>query len=133
MNQAHLDRLALLNNAETLRARQFNNTIDSIFSDIKQERLAQNIKWTPSPYGVQIHNLFVWLGILTEEIGESHKAALDAVFTDCLNVGDPQEKFDSLVDHMRVELVQSAAVIVALIERIDANQGELFRPEPQNL
>lgn len=66
-------------------------------NDVKEERLRQNEKW-----GEQNHSRLMWCAILTEEVGEVAKAALE---------DSPSE--------YREELVQVAAVAVAAIESHD--------------
>ena len=61
---------------------------------LNQERCRQDSKW-----GVKDHNRFVWLTILTEEVGEVSKAALE---NKGLLYGD--------------ELIQVAAVAIAAYE-----------------
>jgi hypothetical protein len=93
----------------------FQDGIDRSFRDIRRERLRQNFKFTEYQYGSQSHDIFKWLAILGEEIGEANKAALDHDFG------------KDTIEHLREELVQTAAVAVAIIQRIDASQGELFK------
>jgi len=70
--------------------------------EVKEERWNQNARW-----GEQNHGPFAWLVILMEEVGEASAAALE---------GDGQQ--------FRKELVQAAAVVVAIIESFD--RGNLF-------
>lgn len=65
---------------------------------VEIERLQQYKKW-----GDQHHDIYKWLAILTEEVGEAAQAALDAP------------------EHVRKELIQVAAVAVQIIENIDKN------------
>lgn len=68
-----------------------------IVSDIVMERRAQDAKW-----GQQNHGPDRWMNILMEEIGEISRARND---------GD--------VENYRTEMVQSAAVLVAMIDAYD--------------
>ncbi len=78
--------------------------MENILKEVQQERERQNAKW-----GEQNHHPFVWLGILGEEVGEANKAVLD-------------HNFDGkTLDNYREELVQVAAVAVAMIECLDRN------------
>lgn len=77
--------------------------------DVDNERTAQVDRW-----GDQRHDPFTWLSILTEEVGEAHKAALHDRF------GGPA------AGTFREELVQVAAVAVQIIEVMGA--GELHAP-----
>ncbi len=76
--------------------------MDNILNEIKIERQNQDCKW-----GVQNHHPFVWLAILGEEVGEVNKAVLD-------------HNFDKKsLENYREELIQVAAVAVAMIECLD--------------
>lgn len=83
-----------------------------IYFDVSMERDRQDAKWgadriQPDP---------VWSTILTEEVGESAEAALNAHF------GDPDGTNRVRQTELRAELVQVAAVAVAWIEAIDGNR-----------
>lgn len=71
-------------------------------SDVSSERLKQNDK-----FGDQKHDIYKWLAILGEEVGEVNKAALHTEY------GGPES------GNVREELVQVAAVAVKMIENID--------------
>ena len=73
---------------------------DKILELILKERLRQDAKW-----GEQNHNIYKWIAILSEEVGEVGKAALD-------------DDFQELVD----ELIQVGAVSVAMIESLYRNR-----------
>lgn len=77
-----------------------------ILDDVSIERERQDAKW-----GVQNHSSFTWLAILGEEVGESNQAALKAHFG---NRGWA---------HYREELIQVAAVAVAMVECLDRYNG----------
>ncbi len=49
--------------------------MERVFNAIREERQRQNEKW-----GDQDHNDFVWLAILTEEVGELSEAILHDEF-----------------------------------------------------
>jgi len=72
-------------------------TIESILEDVFEERRAQLLKW-----GEQTHTPADWLTILVEEVGEIGHA---------INEGD--------LPNYREELVQTAAVCIAMVESID--------------
>lgn len=72
--------------------------------DVSRERDSQDAKW-----GEQNHDPFCYLAILGEEVGEANEAALDLRFAD----GTRQ--------HLREELIQVAAVAVAMVECLDRN------------
>lgn len=90
-----------------------------IADEVLQERYRQNVKFAGSTIGEQRHNVLTWACVLGEESGESQQAALDIVF------GKTPTDFT----HLREELVQTAAVAFAMIERIDARDGALIAPE----
>jgi NTP pyrophosphatase (non-canonical NTP hydrolase) len=87
----------------------------AIFRQIEAERVRQDEK-----FGVQVHDHFVWLAILSEEVGESAEAVLHTTF------GDKGEK------HLREELIQVAAVACAWIQSIDdpSRQRGEYNPSP---
>lgn len=70
--------------------------------DVTIERYRQQAKW-----GEQNLDPFAYGAVLTEEVGEAMKAALHARF------GGPES------GNLRAELVQVAAVAVAMIECLD--------------
>jgi len=67
---------------------------------ILSERNKQDVKW-----GEQNHNIYKWLAILGEEVGEVNKAVLE-------------NKYDEVID----ELIQIGAVTVAMIESLERNR-----------
>ena len=73
---------------------------EDIIKLILEERIKQDNKW-----GEQNHNIYKWLAILGEEIGEVNKAALE-------------DKYDEIID----ELIQIGAVTVAMIESLERNK-----------
>lgn len=84
----------------------------SILKEVARERNRQDKKW-----GEQNHGLMVWLGILAEEFGEVAKDANDFHFA-----VDSGKRFAKGLTY-REELVQVAAVAVAMIESYDRNEG----------
>ncbi len=72
------------------------------FTAIDIERNAQDHKW-----GEQNHTPALWLAILTEEVGEVAKEAQEMAF-------NGKSSYD-----YKTELVQVAAVCVAMLEAID--------------
>ena len=72
---------------------------EEIIKLILEERQRQDLKW-----GEQNHNIYKWLAILGEEIGEVNKAALE-------------DNYDEVID----ELVQIGAVAIAMIESLERN------------
>ena len=73
---------------------------EDIVELIISERKKQDLKW-----GEQNQNIYKWLAILGEEVGEVNKAVLE-------------DKYDEVLD----ELVQIAAVSVAMIESLERNR-----------
>ena len=73
---------------------------DDIIKKIIAERNRQDVKW-----GEQNHDVYKWLAILGEEVGEANKASLE-------------ENYDELID----ELIQVGAVTVAMIESLERNR-----------
>lgn len=71
-----------------------------ILNLIKKERERQDKKW-----GIQNHNIFKWLAILGEEVGEANKSALENNYQEVIS-----------------ELVQIGAVTVAMIESLERNR-----------
>lgn len=93
-----------------------------VMNEIRQERVRQNQKW-----GEQNHSPIEWIAILTEEVGEAAKEAVDHRFKNKIDGGflgmvepteDAQEK---RMFNYRKELIQVAAVAVQAIECIDRN------------
>jgi len=78
--------------------------MESILEEIRNERLRQDAKW-----GEQNHAPADYLMILGEEVGEANKAALEAKF------GNGSLRL------YRDELIQVAAVAIAMIECFDRN------------
>ena len=73
---------------------------EEIVNLILSERKKQDVKW-----GEQNHNIYKWLAILGEEVGEVNKAALE-------------DKYGDVID----ELIQVGAVTIAMIESLERNR-----------
>ena len=86
--------------------------ITGLLAAIVKERTRQD-----GLFGEQNHDPFTWLSILMEEVGEVAKAALDADY----NV-------DELEGNYRDELVQVAAVAIAMIECLDRDKWHEEKP-----
>lgn len=84
--------------------------MDSIFEEIKKERLAQDAKW-----GEQNHKPIEWVAILTEEVGEVSKEALESHFKQYYR------DVNQLANY-RKELIQVAAVAISMIQCLDRNK-----------
>ena len=81
-----------------------------ILNYVLTERIAQDQKW-----GVQNHSPADWITILVEEVGEASKEALEFKFGP-----SPAES----LKRYKTELIQVAAVAVAMVECLDRNSGE---------
>lgn len=79
---------------------------EKVLSEVLHERLNQEKRW-----GQQNHNPFVWATILGEEVGEVSKAIQECYF-----------RRASWLEY-RQELIQVAAVAVAMVESFDRNGG----------
>jgi NTP pyrophosphatase (non-canonical NTP hydrolase) len=84
-----------------------------IINEILSERERQTAK-----FGVQNHTPAEWLMILGEEVGEVNRAALEYHFQDQFPEIFTRPKAQ-LIREYRKELIQVAAVCVAMIENID--------------
>ena len=73
---------------------------DKIIKFIIAERNRQDEKW-----GEQNHDVYKWLAILGEEVGEANKAALENDYSELMQ-----------------ELIQIGAVTVAMIESLERNR-----------
>ncbi len=75
------------------------STLLDVLQQVAEERARQDLK-----FGLQNHRYPKWLAILMEEVGETSRAFLDEGGTS-LNLRD--------------ELIQVAAVAVAMVQRFD--------------
>lgn len=95
-----------------------------VLEEVLEERKKQNKKW-----GVQDHNPIEWIGILTEEVGEASKDAVDWYFGNKIS-GKRKENDDAiqqkLLKDYRTECIQVAAVAVQMVESIDRNKTNFF-------
>ncbi len=92
--------------------------VGQVLSDILDERVRQDDKW-----GVQDHDQMIWLGILAEEFGEAAKEINELHFRpgDEVHIDDSHPCKVHRVQKVREELIQVAAVAVAMIESLDRN------------
>ena len=91
---------------------------ERILNEVGLERAKQFAKW-----GEQNHSLVEWMAILTEEVGETSKEAVDFYFK------HPAPETDDFEDvqlqrlyRYRKELIQTAAVAIQMIECVDRNE-----------
>jgi len=91
-----------------------------VLMDISDERLRQDAKW-----GVQNHSQMIWLGILAEEFGEAAKEINELHFRpgDAVHIDNSHECKPHRIERVRAELIQVAAVAVAMVESLD-RRGE---------
>ena len=97
----------------------------SIIDEIKQERWSQNEKW-----GIQDHSAIEWIAILTEEVGEAAKEAVNFRFN---NPNKRQRISQEEIQKMRMadyrrELIQVAAVAIQAIESLDRQAKPEYKP-----
>lgn len=74
----------------------------NVLEEVAEERARQDTRW-----GEQNHSVSVWYAILGEEVGEVGRAICDMKFK-----ARPSENY-------REELIQVAAVAVAMVESLD--------------
>lgn len=82
--------------------------MERAIKSVLAERTRQDSKW-----GVQNHDMFKWLAILTEEVGEFSSEVMDIYFRGL------QRK-----DELREEAVHVAAVALAMVECLDRGKWE---------
>ena len=96
---------------------QFSPTATSkVLDEVFREREKQDMKW-----GQQNHNAPEYLMILGEEVGEANKAALETYFSARKPMPANAEPVKEDYSEYRKELIQVAAVAVAMIESLDRN------------
>lgn len=89
----------------------------TVIQRVIDERLRQDEKW-----GEQNHNAVEWISILTEEVGEASKEAVDFHFAN----GDVDVKLKAgkslqieRIQKLKRELIQVAAVAIQAVESIE--------------
>ncbi len=87
-----------------------------VLDAVYRERTRQNTKWGP-----QNHNQMVWLGILAEEFGEAAKEINELFFRPAIETHHSEALWLQQQARTREELVQVAAVAVAMIESLERN------------
>lgn len=83
--------------------------MEKLLQEITQERQRQDQKW-----GEQNHSPIEWMAILTEEVGEVSKEALEFHFKH-------KNSKESLANY-RKELIQTAAVTLAMLQSLERNE-----------
>ncbi len=99
------------------------DTSNDILCEVLRERYRQDSKW-----GQQDHTFAVWLMILSEEFGEVAKEANEYHFAKVKTVQDIVNK-TLRGRNYREELIQVAAVAVAMVESYDRNEGTVREGE----
>jgi NTP pyrophosphatase (non-canonical NTP hydrolase) len=82
---------------------------------VHEERKRQDAKW-----GQQNHSPIEWIAILTEEVGEAAKEAVEMHFAKDFPTHYPDDV--ERAERYHAELIQVAAVAVAMIESLDRNK-----------
>jgi hypothetical protein len=90
------------------------NKCNVVLSEVLIERVRQESMW-----GQQNHSPLIWLGILAEEFGEAAREANDIHFknTKKYSIAELEQRY-------RTELIQVAAVAVAMVESLDRNRDK---------
>lgn len=83
-----------------------------VLAHVARERSRQDAKWGP-----QNHTPIEWIAILSEEVGEASKEALEHHWAGSHYGHDPER-----LGRLRSELIQVAAVAVAAVESLDRNE-----------
>jgi NTP pyrophosphatase (non-canonical NTP hydrolase) len=94
---------------------RFDIKCNEVLSEVLRERFRQESLWGP-----QDHDPMVWLAILAEEFGEVAKEVCDSSIA---LGGGKTEKMLAALKNYRTELIQVAAVAVAMVESYDRNEG----------
>ena len=84
-------------------------------NDVLNERVRQLRK-----FGIQDHPIADWFLILGEEVGEAHREACEHVFR--LRFPEHYPEDPERLKRLRKELVEVAAVAVAMVESLDRNE-----------
>lgn len=87
----------------------------TILEAVHAERQRQTRK-----FGIQNHPIAYWFLILGEEVGEAHREACEHVFASRFPEHYPTDQ--ERLHRLRKELVEVAAVAVAMIESLDRNE-----------
>jgi hypothetical protein len=104
--------------------------MNNILKEIQQERKNQDNIW-----GVQNHKPIEWVGILTEEVGEASREAVNHHFQNGLDKlkkeGGREIMIASIQEdrlkRYREEMIQVAAVAVAMVESLDRNELKIVK------
>ena len=93
--------------------------LDTVLDDIVKERRSQNQKW-----GEQNRTPVEWIAILSEEVGEASREAVDLHFSNIPKDSELRgsELRNKRISDLRNELIQVAAVAIQAVENIDRDQ-----------
>lgn len=100
-----------------------------ILSEIREERSRQDAKW-----GEQNHSPIEWCAILSEEVGEVSKEALELHFAQLGHAGKSDDWYAEKLALYRKEVIQVAAVALAMAESLERNKWKPLQrnaPEPK--
>ena len=92
-----------------------------VVREVYEERTRQETKW-----GEQNHEREVYFTILAEEFGE---VAKEVVELHAYNGPTGAVAYRDRMKNLRTELIQTAAVAVAMIECLERNNVWLYHPE----
>lgn len=98
------------------------NTVDmaeiavNVLNDVSRERGRQLQK-----FGIQDHPIAEWFLILGEEVGEAQREACEHVFQ--MRFPDHYPADPDRLKRLRKELIEVAAVAVAMVESLDRNEA----------
>lgn len=95
--------------------------MEKVIAEVRAERQRQNQK-----RGNQNHNAVEWISILTEEVGEAAKEAVDFHFGNGeinpkLPAGENLQRVR--IENYRTECIQIAAVAIQMVESLDRQLG----------
>ena len=88
----------------------------SVIERVQAERRCQDEKWSE-----QNHNAVEWMAILTEEVGEASKEAVDFHFAND-TLANEKANYDAQwqrIERLKMELIQTAAVAISAVESIE--------------
>lgn len=91
-------------------------------AEIREERRRQDAKW-----GEQNHSPIEWSAILTEEVGEVAKEALELHFAQLQNTDKSEDWYAEKLAAYRKEVIQVAAVALAMAESLERNKWRTLR------
>lgn len=100
--------------------------MEHILNSIKKERVRQDEK-----FGIQNNKPIEWIAILTEEVGEASKEALEHHFKyDLPKDIDPSAKLQiQRLNSYKKELIECAAVCLNAIQSLERNELKIKKNE----